>query len=280
MSLLSLPNELLLPIAESLKHAHDVNSLLLTNRRLAILLTPLLNEYALEPKYSMTALFWAAANGSEPMTRLILEQGANIIVSAPITTKGETTDLHQSPARCPDAVVKHVMQQGVNLVLQDTYGANWIPFHWAARNTNLAMIKLLVARGADVDTRDHLGRTSLHLGSWFGLEVVKVLIENGADLAARDVDGNTPLHTAVRYSKAVAQLLLENGADANAKDFNGTTPLHIAAEGTRGCVKVLLEHGADVTVKDGSGRVALYLAMHYKGGAEAVKLLQEKGAVL
>ncbi|KAL0633840.1 putative ankyrin-repeat protein [Maublancomyces gigas] len=246
MSLLDLPNELLLPIVESFEHPHDVNSLLLTNRRLAILLTPILNEFSLQAKHATTALFWAAANGCEPMVKLLLTHGAKIIVVAASSGKGAKMVLHQSPGSCSDMLVKFVMAQGVNLALQDSHGKNWIPLHWAAKNANLTMIKLLLNRGAEVDTRDHLGRTSLHLGSWFGPEVVRFLLENGADTSARDMNGYTPLHTAVRHSEEVMRILLEKGADVNAKDGNGSTPMHVAAKLSRGIVDLLLEHGASV----------------------------------
>lgn len=236
MSFLDLPNELLLPIAESLKHPHDVNALLLTNRRLAVLLTPVLNEFALRAENAMIALFWAAANGCEPMVKLLLTHGAKIIVVAAPSGKGAKMVLHQSPGSCSDMLVEFVMAQGVNLALQDTRGKNWIPLHWAAKNANLTMIRLLLGRGAEVDTRDHLGRTLLHLGPWFGPEVVRFLLENGADTSARDMNGYTPLHTAVRHSKQVMRILLEEGADLHAGGANKSTPLLLERGPERGDV--------------------------------------------
>ncbi|KAH0606961.1 uncharacterized protein H6S33_002949 [Morchella sextelata] len=277
MSLLALPNELLLPIAESLTDAHDVTALLQTSRRLAILLTPLLNEHALQPKHSMTALFWAAANANAPLTHLLLTQGSRIVVPAP-TTKGALRELHKSPSPCPDTVLHYVVAQGVNLTLQDRNGTNWSALHWAAARGGEHMIRFLINRGADVDMRDHQGRTSLHLGPWFGTRVVELLVDCGADIGARDGEGNTPLHAAVRYSKEVAEVLLRRGADPNTKDGEGRTPLHVAADGSRGCVGLLLAHGADMAVRDKAGRTPLHLATRFKGGAEAVKLLVERGA--
>lgn len=280
MSLFDLPNELLLPIAEYLTHAHDVNSFLQTSRRLAILLTPILNEHALQSKHSMTALFWAAANGNAPLAHLLLTRGSRIVVPAP-STKGNLRELHKSPNPCPDTVLRYVIDQGVNLTLQDRNGTNWTAFHWAASRggeSAKAMIRFLISRGADADTRDHQGRTSLHLGAWFGTGVVEVLLASGADISAKDLEGNTPLHMAVRYSKEVAEVLLRCGANPNAKDGEGRTPLHLAADGSRGCVGILLAHGADMALRDKAGRTPLHLATRFKGGAEAVKLLVERGA--
>ena len=55
------------------------------------------------------------------------------------------------------------------------------------------------------------------------------LIATGADVNAKDHVGGTPLGRAVNQGReAMVKLLIDSGADVNIKDDSGWTPLHIA----------------------------------------------------
>jgi len=61
------------------------------------------------------------------------------------------------------------------------------------------------------------------------IEVVKLLLEKGADVNSRNSDGDTPLIFAVRCGHAgLVKLLLEKGADASVKGLCGQTALYWA----------------------------------------------------
>ncbi|KAF7155865.1 hypothetical protein CNMCM5623_008745 [Aspergillus felis] len=155
------------------------------------------------------------------------------------------------------------------------------PLSWAAENGHEAMVKQLLDKGADIDTRDKNGQTPLLLAAANGYEAaVKQLLEKGADPDSRTYDyGFTPLYLATlgKY-EAVVKQLLEQGADPDLEDGYGQTPLLAAAHnGYEALVKLLLEKGADPDLKDDDGQTALILAA--ENGYEAVvKLLLEKGA--
>lgn len=92
------------------------------------------------------------------------------------------------------------------------------------------------------------GSTPLHCAAWEGhIAVVKLLLESGADVNARDKFGKTALHDAAFKGHGdVVKLLLEWGADINSKCEIGSTPLHMAAtSGESDIVKLLLDQGAD-----------------------------------
>ena len=61
--------------------------------------------------------------------------------------------------------------------------------------------------------------------------MVKLLVEKGADIDSIDTEGRTPLLRAVRSGhEAVVKLLIEKGASVHSKDKEGRTPLWWAAE--------------------------------------------------
>lgn len=92
-------------------------------------------------------------------------------------------------------------------------------------------------------------------------EVVKVLIARGADVNAQNAYHFTPLHVICSGWGNVecARLLLEAGANPDLKESNaGMTPLlWAAAKANTELVKLLLAHGADTEIRNNEGRTAL-----------------------
>lgn len=116
--------------------------------------------------------------------------------------------------------------------------------HEAAARRDLARVRQCLRGGwftkaADVNERDHRGRTPLHCAveGWVQMgdvagescEVVDYLVRAGADVNARDEAGLTPLHiTAVPQTSHAWHLFLqlaEAGADVNPLDLEGRSPL-------------------------------------------------------
>ena len=84
-----------------------------------------------------------------------------------------------------------------------------------------------------LDLRDSYGRTPLSWAAENGHEpVVKLLLDKGADVESKnEYGGLTPLFWAAENGhEAVVKLLLDNGADPESKDNFGRTPLSEAAE--------------------------------------------------
>jgi ankyrin repeat protein len=139
------------------------------------------------------------------------------------------------------------------------------PLMAAARTGKVDAVKVLLARGADVNAKETLkGQTGL---MWAVAErhltVAKTLIEHGANVKARSNNGATPLLFAAREGDlALARLLLAQGADVNEADSTGTGVLLMAT--VRGHVElaqVLLAQGANPNA-DAAG----YTALHWAAG--------------
>lgn len=83
--------------------------------------------------------------------------------------------------------------------------------------------------------------------------VVKFLIANGADTNIATSNGWTPLHAA--DDPAICKLLLKHGADPRRRTGGGRTPLHVAGDAS--VAKLLVRHGADINASDDEGRTPL-----------------------
>jgi ankyrin repeat protein len=100
------------------------------------------------------------------------------------------------------------------------------PLSLAAANGRGPVIKLLLGTDAvDPDFKDNDGRTQLSWAAGKGHEaVVRLLLATKANVNSQSSDGRTPLILAAKngYDRVV-KLLLENHADSDAEDYCGTT---------------------------------------------------------
>lgn len=246
MSLLGLPNEILLVIAENLRTTKDTSSLLLTNRRLSSLLTPHLHDLATHEKMGLNALAWATMKGhKELMKLLVLRKGFDI--DAP-------DDLCGLPA------LHHAM-------------TSRIPF---------SVRQLLVELGANVYTRTRDGREPIHQAAGIGCqETIQLFLGKGVDINSLDGRGHTVLYrAAVMYSPLMVDFLLRNGADVDMRNRDGRTAIHGAAEGgSLASINILLRNGADTSIRSDAGKTARDYAKRMNF-CRVVKLLEsasEKG---
>lgn len=129
-------------------------------------------------------------------------------------------------------------------------GEGSTPLMRAAKDADVAMMRILLDHGADPGLATASGRTALmfaaaRLSGFRGsenrgseaeaLEAIALCLERGADINAADAAGQTALHlAALRAENPVVKLLVEKGAQLDARDARGRTPLDLVRGGDRG----------------------------------------------
>ncbi|XP_023313610.1 tankyrase-like [Trichogramma pretiosum] len=124
---------------------------------------------------------------------------------------------------------------------QDKLGKT--PLHYALEQQQAEFFEILVENGANPNSADFEGLTSLHIiikQNWgsknyesFTNKFFDISRAKGqpVQIDARDKKGQTPLHYAVvKRNEQIVKWLLEKGADATLADTEGLTPLHITCD--------------------------------------------------
>ena len=193
-------------------------------------------------------------------------------------------------------------------------GSRETPLMTAAGGTRTPeVVRLLLARGADVSAQNTWGRTACEMAAPMGWLVhtdvmpqlcdesrrwlttdfwrtatpadVQQQFDADADINAQDASGEAALYKAVSWNRdpEVVALLLDLGADIEAVEpQHGNRPLYKTVEnGNLIFTALLLSRGAQVNAKDNSGSTPLHIASRYasdEAGLEMVRLLLDRGA--
>jgi uncharacterized protein len=228
-----------------------------------------------------TPLMVAARGGYPEVVEQLIAKGAKL--DAP-GTREQTALMWAASQKHPEAV-KVLLDHGANLSMKSSvyYEVMAVPPHgflpynrpiphggetalmFAARSGDLESVKLLVAKGANVNDTDAWGISAMALAEHSGFaDVVGFLLEKKANPNFM-LAGFSPLHEAVmRRDLRVVKALLDHGAypedqlrtwtptRRSSDDWNfdvslvGATPLWLAASlGEPKIMRMLLDKGAD-----------------------------------
>jgi uncharacterized protein len=229
------------------------------------------------------AMFAAAAAGLVAMLELLVQCG----LSVKTVDNTGTTLLMAAAVGGHKLAAEWLLQRGAAVNAVDIEGC--AALHHANMNCSddAAMVRLLLASGADVHTRSVHHQTALDVAAGAGhVECIRALIAAGADINNADSNGMTSLHMAIGSNhSAVAQLLLEHGATAvlnNVVSVNccctGLTALMLCTEADT--LKLLLAAGADVHITTDAGDTCLHKAAAHGCVAPVVCLFIKAGVDL
>lgn len=242
------------------------------------------------PLYGETALiFEAEAWRQEGVVRrlqVLLAAGAN--VNAPDEIFGKTPLLGVLKSYQGYSYGERVQERGFAETLKD----------------KVAVIKLLLAAGADPNRKDKQGESAItatffpYLMTNYPVEneaIVKALVAAGADLNARDPKGRTLLALVASERFAddyfprsvegrirLLKTLIESGADVNAANHEKQTPLVLAIKSelsdlySERTFKALIEAGANLNASDAHGRTPLMEAIQNYRQALVKTLLEAR----
>jgi cytohesin len=181
-------------------------------------------------------LLIAAIRGHARAVEILLKHGANPeatdIRGTPILVSAAALSTDASD-RLNEAIAILLTRGHANPNARDRarIGDGRSALHLAASNGDRDLVEMLLAAGADPNSKNRVGETPLHFAAAHGhLETARLLISRGALLNARSrFTLITPVMSAAESGHAdVVQLLIQRRADISARNTFGDTPLTMA----------------------------------------------------
>lgn len=223
--------------------------------------------------------------------RLLLDRGADVNA---VTKRGRTALMLAAMSDRSAAIVRLLLAKGANPHAVDALNANLL--HAAVRGGDTDTIRIMADASVPADAPDFAGFTPLMSAAFGGnLPAVRLLLAKGANVNAVSGDGEfqkvkagtialgrwTPLLAAAASgSPELLAALLDAGANVNARDVRGMTAIMLAVATDHQnpeVIGVLVNRKADLNVRSLAGETALDWARKI-GNPAIVRLLEGAGA--
>ncbi|PWW73432.1 ankyrin [Tuber magnatum] len=274
MSLLNLPNEIILQIAQD-QTIRDLRSFLITNRRLARLLNESLIDAVFRDRsaiHGKRLLLQTARTGNAATVAKLLDRQI-------LRFTGDEALLNNAVVTEPGLTVRTLIEAGISLNSKEKKTGD-TPLMRAIWNGNESMVRMLLKyRDVNVNCWNDNREAAFHLACVHGNEgMVKAFLEREElEVNVENKFSWRPIHVVVGRGQVgmVKALLADPRLEINVLGHDRWTPLHCAVRrGVDEIVKLLLEDGRldiNATCAPG-GNNALAIAI-YEGHASIVEIL-------
>ena len=216
---------------------------------LALVLAAVLEATAISQDNSGEAFYAAIRANDLPRLNGMLTAGANVNAR---DERGITPLMYAAWVGSVDTM-RRLLDGGADPNLVNNSGSTALMLS----ATDIAKVRLLKERAANVNLASMRGRTALFLAAMSdrSADIVRLLISAGADIHVVDGMKMTALHAAALGNDTeTVRLLVDAGLDVNARDFQGFTPLIFAtSNGNLAVARLLLARGAEVNAVSGDG---------------------------
>lgn len=265
------------------------------------------------PPSQLSELHWAAGEGNRELVTKLLQHGARVnakdqagetplrfavrrghydIAKELIANGADVNATSSSGYPLTHAIrdrdmLQLLLKSGTNTAVKDRNGTTLL----GSLTDSKTLTALVLSLGADVDVKNDLGNTALHIAVAKGQhDVVKILLAYRANPNARNDQGQTPLFDAIhlqekltdpwwrdhlnsRTPRAPAVMALA-GLPKKLIGSKTAAPATAELKPTLEIIKLLLTHGADVNAENKNGETPLYFAK----SANIASLLLASGA--
>ncbi len=173
-------------------------------------------------KFKSNSLFALFPTNADKYANYLLELQKHFIVKSPKNSRKRLINLLSAIQENDEGKVNEAFNTGSGLIINDHNDAGVSPLIAALKMKNVAIINLLLRKGATLDGVVDInapindeGDTPLHIACELGLnQLVLELLGKNADVNVKNGQGETPLHHAIEYSQTdIARLLLNRNAD-------------------------------------------------------------------
>ncbi|KAF4458682.1 1-alkyl-2-acetylglycerophosphocholine esterase, partial [Fusarium albosuccineum] len=221
-----------------------------------------------------TPLHIASQHESRTMVDLLLKYGAN----PALTDKEQRLPLHCACQYSSKSVVENLLWEEAarnRINAGDCQGQTAL--HYAATRVQDEICEILLRNGANIDTRDHDGRTPLMVA------VQQGHFRNPSSVDSRTLSFESSLSDESDGCPEVVDFLLDNDAKLDLSDVKGNTVLHIAAcQGSGDKVGMILDKmdGKQHSMTNSDGNTALALAFQRLRPTDIMRAMLEKLSIV
>ena len=194
---------------------------------------PEIDKYSFNTRW--TPVHAACSGGALKTLKLLVQTSSS---SVNLQTFDGESPLHCASEHGHSSVVDFLLEAGASPLLPDRFGQT--PLHIAASRDNSKILQLLLracptATDEAVNAKDHGGQTPLHKAAKCGATaVVKSLLAQGADCQLLDSRGRTSLNLAAmnNHSEIIAQIASSDAGLTSQGSMGKSQRVHSSAAGT------------------------------------------------